>query len=143
MTFHRFSIIIILLIASTVSIARSPAVDPMVGIEPENYREIKSNEAFAFDFRNPTLERGPAYNQSKAGKSDSSSFAYFVLFGFLTLPFLMWYFIGRKALNEYSQKHEQALNSNNVTSLKGFKEQKDTSSNMEEVSEEDYRDKAS
>jgi hypothetical protein len=154
MTNLRLSIFIGLLFASAISIARSPAVDPIVGVETENYREIKSNEVFAFDFSNPSLGRGPAQNQSTSpaiDKRDTSNFAYFALFGFLTAPFLMWFFIGQKALNENLQKRENSIDHSNVTSLKSFHDQKngfskqsdDEQEIQENSTEDDCQDKAS
>lgn len=160
MTFHRLSIILILLISSSLSIARSPAVDPMVGIETENYRPLNSEEAFAFDFRNPTLADGQAKIETpknevsnSQGQSDHSSFAYFVLLGFLTLPFIMWFFIARNALKNNTPSTIEMINHPNVTSLASFKDRK-AESNAEQNAndkmqtsdndlEDDYKDKAS
>lgn len=75
-------IITVLIIASSLSYARKPAVEDFVGVEHENYQVTPKGAEVLFNFN----ENISSQNQN----STSTFFTFFFLGAFISLPFLMW-----------------------------------------------------
>lgn len=146
MNIHRLILLIILLISSAFSWARKPAVDPIIGVEPENYKSLAAKDVYPFNFNTnqnlvaPNLTKS-TNNVSNQKGADSSYFTYFVLLVFLTIPFIMKHAIERKILKDISEKDQ--VHDPNVTSLAHFKENKENMENTSKLENQDIEDKAS
>lgn len=77
-------ILAVTLLTSSLCFGRAPAVDPVVGIEPATYIEMKEGYQFAYDFRGD-----PAVIRSQ-GAVSGNAISIVAILAFVTLPFFMW-----------------------------------------------------
>jgi hypothetical protein len=132
---QRLILILGLLSLTLTAYARKPAVDPIVGVETENYRQVPKGQETAFDFNDRTPAQAAEKKQVREmvpPSANSNAFAYFALLGFLALPFAVWY-----VLEKQSKKGPYTgSQSTNVSFLSDYKKE-------QEESDDDQVNKAS
>ena len=91
------------------SFARKPAVEDFVGVETENYRPTTKGAEVMFNFGNHIKAHQKMV--TKGQQSTNNMFSTFVLLGFITLPFFMWFGI-TYSINSMEVEEDNVVNSN-------------------------------
>ena len=110
-------------LVSLSTFGRAPAVEEFVGVETKDYKELKGNERFAYDFSGDPAPMRP--EESVPG----SLFSVFALLAFICLPLVMW-----MAMNFAieTQKSPSKDNENENVSFVDFKGESKTHENTED-----------
>lgn len=111
------------------ALARKPAVEDFVGVEPEGYQKTPQGTEVLFDFGSKLqpVEAQTKKNPNLSSKVDIDAFSTFILFAFATLPFLMWFGINQsikeaQAINSTQVPPKSASQNSNVESLESYRQ---------------------
>jgi hypothetical protein len=97
------------------AIARKPAVEAVVGVEPQSYKTTSVGTEVMFNFGNFIKGNTPTAVNTNNPSNTPAWLATSTLFAFITLPFLMWFAISRSVKGVEVVEEEQTTD-NNVTS---------------------------
>ncbi len=126
------------LILSGSAIARKPAVESVVGVEPESYKTTSLGTEVQFNFGNFIHVEAPkakTQNNQQTTNQTPAWLATSTLIAFITLPFLMWFAISRSTRSIEAPEQEVAQEEatpDNVTNLSDFKPQTTGSDNKKD-----------
>lgn len=113
--------------------ARKPAVEPVVGVEPESYKATSVGTEVQFNFGNFIHAKTPKKSNPRQINQTPNWLATSTLFAFIMLPFFMWFAITRStaglqtneeqvATTQPEHHHEPEVTTpSNVTNLSDFK----------------------
>lgn len=94
-----FAVLIFNFISTTTVFARKPAVEDFVGVESQDYSQTPPGTEVLFNFTEG-IEQMNTDKPLDSSTNTSQAFAWFAIFSFIALPFLMWFGITKKQTSE-------------------------------------------
>ena len=112
------------------AIARKPAVEDVVGVEPESYKTTSIGTEVKFNFGNFIQGKVPAKANVKQTNQTPPWLATSTLLAFISLPFFMWFAVARsvKGLDvaqEQTAAEVQVTKHDNVAKLSDYQNKPD------------------
>jgi beta-lactamase regulating signal transducer with metallopeptidase domain len=104
---------------SSSAIARKPAVEDFVGIETEHFDKTPPGTEVVFEFGNMVKAKTSTQATSQS-TSVSNYLPGLTIFGFLALPFLLWFGITKRTQGIVHSQEEEEFTPN-VTNLDDFR----------------------